>query len=99
MEKHICDQLYAKHGSYLIGLVVAGAELGLAKQTSYNLNHANGFPVTVVTVGQRKPMVRISDLAIYLASSQGADPAGKRKKRGRPTKAETIARKMAGGGE
>lgn len=52
-------------GKLAIPLVEAGAAIGLARQTCYNLNHKNKFPIQVSNHGGR-PVVKITHLIAYL---------------------------------
>lgn len=80
----------------LIPLTAAGAAIGLAKQTSYNMRHKGVFPLPVRMVGT-KPMVALTDLANYLefgsvvVTSNDVEVEPKRRT-GRPTKRETVER-------
>lgn len=84
-------------GKTLIPITDAGAAIGYAGQTCYNLFHRGEFPMPVRKVG-RKSMVSLIDLAKFMdaptalykekATLESEQP----RRRGRPTKAEQIRR-------
>jgi hypothetical protein len=95
-------------GRIFITLVEAGAALGLARQTTYNLRSLSKFPLRVQGVGLKdtKPMVALTDLVSYLETpkerpaietpmTSAPAPAAEpvKRRRGRPTKREEIERR------
>lgn len=82
-------------GSIQIPATVAGAAIGYAEQTCYNLISKKQFPLPIRKV-RRKNMVALHDLAKYMDGMNGVStaeqPVLEKRKAGRPTKAETIAR-------
>ena len=90
-------------GKLLIPMVEAGASIGLAEQSCYNLKSRGAFPLPVSKIGN-KPMVAITDLIAFLEGLAApvsepvvvvdTEPKPTTKRRpGRPTKAEQIARR------
>jgi len=85
--------LVAQYGQRLmISVREAGPAIGMTGRTAQNRASLGTFPLPVVTDGGRA-RVRLIDVARYLAG----EPAKMRPRRGRPTKAEQIARRRAGG--
>lgn len=84
-------------GVAMIPAVEAGKAIGYKPQTCYNLMSRKAFPLPVRKQG-RNSMVALTDLAKYLDGvvdplpTQEPEPAIKRRP-GRPTKAEQIARR------
>ena len=85
----IYQTLYSKYQSHMLSLPLAAGEMGMAVQTAYNLSSQNNFPLPVIRIGKRKPVIRITDLAAFLS---GSEVVNKPKKRGRPTKASQVAK-------
>jgi hypothetical protein len=81
-------------GQHLISVQQAAKPLGIKPGTAANRLSLGTFPLPVVRDGGRA-RVRLIDLARYLAGEY----VSASKKRGRPRKAEQIARRAAGGGE
>lgn len=82
-------------GKAAIPLIEAGAAIGMARQTCYNLHSTKKFPMPVFMRG-RKPFVTASSLAGYIDAQNGADSrleSLRTGKVGRPTKADQIARR------
>ncbi len=81
-------------GAIQIPATVAGAAIGYAEQTCYNLISKKQFPLPIRKV-RRKNMVALHDLAQYM-DGMSMTPVSERppekRKVGRPTKAETVAR-------
>ena len=82
-------------GTIQIPATVAGAAIGYAEQTCYNLISKKQFPLPIRKV-RRKNMVALHDLAKYMdgmdAVQVAEQPVAEKRRAGRPTKAETIAR-------
>lgn len=86
-------------GKTLIPLLEAGAAIGYAEQTCYNMAHRMTFPLPIRKVG-RKSMVALTDLITYIegqtvpfAATQSSNDAQATKvpgRVGRPTKAEQL---------
>ena len=79
----------------LITPVQAGAAIGYAPQTTWNLLSAGEFPIPTVQCGKRKRrMIRVADLLQYVDSLEpGAHtPTQPTRRPGRPTKEESIRR-------
>jgi hypothetical protein len=78
----------------LITPAQAGAAIGYAPQTTWNLLSDEEFPIPTVKRGKRK-MVRVSDLVRYVDSLEpdAATCIKQSRRPGRPTKAESIHRK------
>lgn len=73
----------------------AGAEcVGIPEQTARNKLVKGEFPIPTVLSGGRR-FVHVQDLANYVESLR--ESQGKKTKRGRPTKAETISRATSAG--
>lgn len=90
MKEAIYKTLYEKYGTHMLSIADASREMGLAVQTGYN-RLANGtYPVPVLREPGANPRVRLLHLVVYLSGDKL--PAG----RGRPTKAQQIARRRAG---
>lgn len=81
-------------GQHLISVQQSARPLGLKPATAANKVSLGTFPLPLVRDGGRA-RVRLIDLARYLAGEYVRVPG----KRGRPRKAEQIARRAAGGGE
>jgi hypothetical protein len=79
-------------GQHLISIKQAAAPLGLTVGTASNRASLGTFPVPIVHDGGRKK-VRLIDLARYLCGET------EKRGRGRPRKAEQIARRAAGGAQ
>jgi len=73
----------------------AGACVGWAPQTVYNKLNENNFPIPLVDFNRRR-MVRVADLVSYIEDLKpNASISIKQSRRpGRPTKAESIRRKL-----
>lgn len=94
--KTIADQLYKKHQTHLLSIEKVAAELDVSQKTIRNQLSLSQFPVRVTRLGR---LVRVSvyDLAHFLAGEPSAPEAPAKRGRGRPRKAEQIARRAAGG--
>lgn len=79
-----------------IPLPLVARVLGIAEQTARNQVSAGKFPIPTFLQGPLR-FALITDIAAHLdAKRAGAD--GLKTRRGRPTKAEQIARRQAAGG-
>lgn len=81
-------------GCLALPLIKAGAALSLSSGTAYNMHSKGTFPVRVHKIGN-KPIVYLHDLITYLeggpsANDQHFEEEHKPKKKGRPTKAESL---------
>lgn len=77
-------------GATLLPLKAALREAALAPQTGYNrLSDGRGLPFFAKKQGKQW-VVHLLDLAVYLDSMRG--PTHQKQRRGRPTKAEQVAR-------
>jgi len=80
-------------GVTLLCIAIALKECGWAPQTGYNrISSGRGLPFPTSKQGKNH-IVHILDLAEYLDSVRGAENTKRR--RGRPTKAEQVARARA----
>ncbi|MCR4304478.1 MAG: helix-turn-helix domain-containing protein [Gallionella sp.] len=77
----------------LVTPVEAGAAIGYAPQTVWNLLSDGEFPIPTVQRGKRK-MVRVSDLIKFVDELHPASTSTKQRRPGRPTKAESISKKL-----
>ena len=107
MDNYIYESVYASlvaqsGGRHQISLSETAKVIGISQTTLYTAETLP-FPVTLAPNGAKR--VAISALAKYLTEKAGEPilpfrsiklPEGK-KKRGRPTKAEQLARQRAGG--
>jgi hypothetical protein len=73
-------------GKVLIPFIAASEAIGLAEQTARNRLSKKTFPIPTVVIGRRR-FIHISILAAYVDSLATPKPS-----RGRPSKAEQIAR-------
>lgn len=94
----ISDQPVCAHcqkfdlSTLLVTPVQAGAAIGYARQSTYNLLSDKDFPVPVVEVRNRK-MVRVLDLLKFVDELHPAStPAQQPRRPGRPTKEESARR-------
>lgn len=95
----IGDQQVAAHyqkfdsTKLLITPVKAGAAIGYAPQTTWNLLSAGEFPIPTVQRGKRK-MVRVADLVRFVDSLElnTTTLTNQPRRPGRPTKAESVCR-------
>jgi hypothetical protein len=78
-------------GKLFIPLTDAAIAIGYKKQTAYNLHSKGKFPIRVQKRGTNS-VVSIMDLAAYLNLTDALAVPPKRRP-GRPTKAEQIARR------
>lgn len=82
-------------------LLITPAQLatlvGLATRTVYNRIHTGGDLPTVTRIGRRLPRFQMTDVHAWIAGKQTAPahPEPTPRRPGRPTKAETIARRTA----
>jgi hypothetical protein len=90
-------------GKALLKLTEAGTLLGMSKGTCYNKKCRGEFPVPVFYM-DKKPMVRVLDLAHYLDRGEVVktpvgpfDEVHKPKKVGRPTKVEQMRKARLAG--
>ncbi len=88
--KEVYQSLYSKYQSHMLSLPLAAVEMGMAVQTAYNLSSQNDFPLPVIRLGKRKPLIRIIDLAAFLS---GSEVVNQPKRRGRPSKASQLERR------
>lgn len=83
-------------GRLSIPLVEAGAAIGLAEQTCYNLRTKQKFPLRVHMEG-RKAMVALTELVRYLEARTAAPAANElnmptvKRRVGRPRNSERVA--------
>ncbi|MBA3024328.1 MAG: hypothetical protein KKG03_05545 [Gammaproteobacteria bacterium] len=79
----------------LLTRVEAGFACGWAKQTVYNKIYNDEYPIPTVEFGGR-PMVRVVDLLEYIENLRPhlAAASVDARRAGRPTKAESISRKV-----
>jgi len=77
---------------------VAGEVIGFAKQTAYNKCSNGTFPLPLFDVAGRR-MCKQSDLDAYILNIKAIPKSAKQdgRKRGRPTKANSIAAEQARG--
>lgn len=78
------------NGAHLVKVHQAGAVIGFARQSTYNAIQGGHFPLPIVKIGTRSA-IRLIDIANYLDALGGMQKT----RRGRPTKAEQIAKKEA----
>lgn len=78
-------------GRLFVPLVDAAVAIGYSESSAYNLHSRGKFPIRVQKQG-RKPVVSVLDLAAYLDAKTEQLEQQKRRP-GRPTKAEQIARR------
>jgi hypothetical protein len=93
--RSIADQLYATHNTHLLSLDLVAKELSVSEKTIRNQMALGGFPIRITRLG-RSVRVSVHDLAGFLAGETSA-PAPEKRGRGRPRKAEQLARRAAGG--
>jgi hypothetical protein len=79
-------------GQLFIPLVDAARAIGYAESSAYNLHSRGTFPIRVQKQG-RKPVISILDLAAYLNAKTEKPGEQPKRRPGRPTKAEQIARR------
>jgi len=83
-------------GRINIGLIEAGAAIGLKEQTCYNLHAAKRFPLRTF-IQNRKPMVALTELIRYLEERTKTPAANEpnitapKRGRGRPRNSERQA--------
>ena len=78
-------------GKVLIPFIVASEAVGIAEQTARNRLTNKTFPIPTVLIGRRR-FIHISVLATYVDSLTAT-----KKRKGRPSKSEQIARRDAAG--
>lgn len=84
-------------GRLSLTLTETARALGMSPNTAYNLHSKGKFPVKTHRSGTCRPMVYMHELINYLegkdgsAGGESSEPE-KPRKRGRPTKAESLRR-------